>query len=135
MKLESASTLPRTSIGVCPEFVQALGRGDLDSAAGCFARKGCLITPDATAVHGREQIRPLLAQMISRRMLIRVELSSAIGARDVVLARERWKIRTGDRSDSPLEQTLDPILVLRQIEGVWKLAIAALWGWRGHDEP
>lgn len=70
MKLDSASIVPRGTTGACPSFTQALSRGDLDSAAACFARDGCLITPDATAV-----------------------------------------------------------LVLRWIEGAWKLVIAAPWGW------
>jgi ketosteroid isomerase-like protein len=104
----------------------ALNCGDLDAAAACFARDACLITPDATAVETRERIRPVLAQMIARRTEIVVELSSAIAAGDVVLLRERWRVRAGEPGGR-VEETLDPTLVLRQIEGDWKVSIAAPW--------
>lgn len=113
--------------------MQAVSIGDLDSATACFARDGCLITPDATAVHDRERIRPLLAQLIARRTEIRVELSNVVGAGDVLLARERWRVRSGGAECPRIEQTLEPALVLRRIEAEWKLAIAAPWGWaRGY---
>ncbi len=108
-------------------FAQALSTGDLEAASACFARDGCLITPDATAIHGRDRIRPVLAQMVVRRTEIRVELSSAIAAGGAILVRERWRVLSG--APPRIEQTLNPTLVLRLIEGEWKLAIAAPWGW------
>jgi ketosteroid isomerase-like protein len=108
-------------------FARALSAGDLEAATACFARDGCLITPDATAIHGRDRIRPVLAQMVIRRTEIRVELSSAIAAGGAILARERWRVLSG--GPPQIEQTLNPTLVLRLIEGEWKLAIAAPWGW------
>lgn len=114
----------RTRIG----FVRALSSGDLDGAAACFTRDGCMVTPDATAVHGRERIRPLLAQLIARRAEIEVELSTVITAGDVMLANERWLFRSGGGDGMPrIEQSLDPTLVLHRIEGKWKLAIVAPW--------
>jgi ketosteroid isomerase-like protein len=109
-------------------FARALGAGDLDAAAACFARDACLITPDATAVHGRERIRPLLAQLISREIEVDVELSNVVGGGDVVMATERWRVRLGS-GGARFAQTINPTLVLRQIESEWKLAIAAPWGW------
>jgi len=114
---------------VCPRFAQALNAGDLDGAASCFARDGCLITPDATAIHGREQIRGVLAQMVRRRTEIRVELSSSVSAGEVLLIHQRWRIRTGERPHQHFEQVADAVLVLRRIEEEWKLSIAAPWGY------
>lgn len=109
-------------------FVRALNLGDLDSAIACFARDGCLITPDATAVHGREGIRPLLAQLVARRTTVEVELSNFVEAGEVLLASERWRVRSGAGGKTPtIEQTLSPALVLRRVEGEWKLAILAPW--------
>lgn len=129
MKLKSASAPPRFSSSVCPSFVRALNQGDLGSAAACFARDGCLITPDATAIHGRDSIRPVLAQMVAGGTRIRVEASNSIRAGRLVLARERWLTRTGEVEGLPIEQILGATLVARQIEGAWKLTIAAPWGW------
>jgi ketosteroid isomerase-like protein len=109
-------------------FAQALNAGDAGAAANCFARDGCLITPDATAIHSRDAVRPLLAQLVARRVEITVELSCAVGAGDVVLASERWTVRFGIDPVQP-KQTLHPTLVLRRIEAEWKLAVAAPWGW------
>jgi ketosteroid isomerase-like protein len=102
----------------------------LDAAATCFARDGCLITPDATAIHGRESIRRVLAQMIVRRTKIEVELSTAVGAGEVVLLHQRWRIRSGEQAEGRLEQIADAIMILRLVEGTWKLSIAAPWGYR-----
>ena len=108
-------------------FVRALSAGDLDGATACFARDGCLITPDATAVHGRDRIRPLLAQLVARRTEIKVELSNVVDAGDVVLLQERWRVRSGAAEGPRIEQVLEPTLILRRIEAEWKLAIAAPW--------
>jgi uncharacterized protein (TIGR02246 family) len=107
-------------------FASVLSAGDLEQAAACFARDGCLITPDGTAIHGRDRIRSVLAQMVIRRTEIEVELSNAISAGDVMLVRERWRVRVGESSPR-FEQTLHPTLVLRQIEDAWKLQIAVPW--------
>lgn len=108
----------------------AVSAGDLDAAAKCFARDGCLITQDATAIHGRESIRRVLAQMIVRRTEIEVELSTAVGAGEVVLVQQRWRMRSGEQANGRLEQSADALMVLRRIEGRWKLSIAAPWGYR-----
>jgi uncharacterized protein (TIGR02246 family) len=107
-------------------FASVLNAGDLERAAACFARDGCLITPDGTAVHGRDRIKSVLAQMVIGRTRIEVELSNSISSGDVMLVRERWRVRAGEGSGQ-LEQTLHPLLVLRQIEGAWKLSIAVPW--------
>lgn len=114
---------------VCPQFAQALSVGDLDGAASCFARDGCLVTPDATAIHGRERIRGVLAQMVNRRTEIQVEMSSSVSAGEVLLVHQRWRIRSGERPRERFEQIADAVLVLREVEGRWKLSIAAPWGY------
>ncbi|HET7416492.1 MAG TPA: nuclear transport factor 2 family protein [Solirubrobacterales bacterium] len=129
MKLKSATALPPNSIWVCPLFAQALNAGELDEAAACFARDGCLVTPDATAIYGRERIREVLAQMVRRQTEIQVELSSAVGSGKVVLVHQRWRILSGDPLGERLEQISDAVLVVRQVEGNWKLSIAAPWGY------
>lgn len=122
---------PRPGPGkACLAFPQAVSAGDLDAAATCFARDGCLITPDATAIHGRESIRRVLAQMVVRRTEIEVELSTAVGAGEVVLIHQRWRIRSGEQAGDRFEQIADAIMILRRVEGTWKLSIAAPWGYR-----
>jgi ketosteroid isomerase-like protein len=129
MNMASASPQVVSPGRSCLFFARALSAGDLDLAAAYFARDACLITPDATAIHGRERIRGVLAQMVLRRTEIRVDLSTTVGTGDVILVHQRWRLRSGEREGERFEQTLHPILVLKLIEGTWKLAIAAPWGW------
>jgi ketosteroid isomerase-like protein len=134
MNMGSATAEAPQLVRASLSFARALDLGDVEAATACFARNGCLVTPDATAVHGRDRIRPLLAQLIARRTEIEVELSSVVGAGDVVLAHERWRVHSGGPEGQRVEQILSPTLVLRQIEGEWKLAIAAPWA-RGSTTP
>jgi ketosteroid isomerase-like protein len=127
---ESASAI-RDQVGTHRAFVRALSAGDLDAATACFARDGCLITPDATAIHGRERVRSLLAQLIASNTEIRVDLSDVLTAAGVVLACERWTVRTEGADGTQIERTLEPTLAMREVEGEWKLAIVAPWGWGG----
>ncbi len=129
MNMRSATALPPGPAGACPDFTSALNRGDLQSATACFARDACLITPDATAIHGRDRIRPLLGQMVIRQTEITVESSSTIGAGEVILAQERWRVRAGQPEPARVEQSLDATLVLGLVEAEWKLTIVAPWGW------
>ena len=112
----------------CFAFVHALNSGDLNRATACFARDACLITPDATAVYGRDRIRPVLTQLIARHTEIAVESSTVLTAGDVALAHEHWAVRSNGVEGSRLEQIFSAMLALRHIEERWKLAIVAPWG-------
>jgi ketosteroid isomerase-like protein len=131
MNMESAIAAPAHPVRAGLLLAGAISRGDLESAAACFLRDGCLITPDATAVHGRDRIRPVLAQLIARHTEIEVEFSNAIRAGGTVLAHERWQAHFGGIDCPRITQSWNPTLVLRQTEEHWRLAIAAPWGW-GH---
>jgi len=111
-------------------FAASINRGDIDAAAGCFTKDACLLTPDATAVRGREEIRPILHQLIVAGSQIEVQESSIVLAGEVALGTERWVVTSGGSEGSPFTRMLTPTLVLRQLEGVWKLAVAMPWGRR-----
>lgn len=117
----------------CFAFVYALNLGDLNRATACFSRDACLITPDATAVHGRDRIRPVLSQLIARRTRIEVKSSTVLIAGDIALAGERWSIRSEGAEGSHLVQTSSSMLTLKRVEEKWKLAIVAPWGWMRHS--
>jgi ketosteroid isomerase-like protein len=112
-------------------LVRALNTADLAGATACFAREGCLITPDATAIHGREAIGSVLAQLIDRGTEIETALPDCLEADGVALATERWRIRSIGAGGDPFVQESTANMVLRRIEGQWKLSILAPWGWAG----
>jgi ketosteroid isomerase-like protein len=109
-------------------LARALSSGDLDLAAACFSKEACFVTPDGTAIHGRQQIRHVLAQLIARRVEIEIEGSNVLGGDDVLLVSEQWRICSGSAANR-LEQVTQPVLVMRRVEKDWKLVLAAPWGW------
>lgn len=110
-------------------FAASISRGDLDGAAYCFAKDACLVTPDATAVRGRDEIRPILHQLIVLESQIEVQESSVLLAGEVALGTERWTVTSPSSEGGSFTRALTPMVVLRQLEGVWKLAVALPW-WR-----
>ncbi|MGN6254354.1 MAG: YybH family protein [Solirubrobacterales bacterium] len=115
---------------VCHRFATAISRGRLDVALRCLTRDACLVTPDGTAMHGREAIGGVLAQLIAARVEVSIEVAAMLRAGDVALAHERWRIRSHGVEQEFVRSTR-PTLVLRQVESRWKLAVAAPWGWGG----
>ena len=130
MKTDTLAAAPPTRIA-CLALPKLIGSGNLDAAARCFTRDACLLTPDATAIHDRKHIRPLLAQLISRRVRIEVEQSNVLIAGDVAYVRELWRVSDQVAAGSRYEHSCDPSLVLKRVEGSWKISIATLWGWGG----
>jgi len=115
-------------------FIEAINLADLPAAIACFAEDARLITPDSTAIEGRGEIRAVLAQLTARRAHIEVRASSFLLAGRVALGSERWAIRHAGAESEPFERVSTAITVLHRVGTVWKLAIAAPWGW-GHEIP
>lgn len=124
--LESAGTPDESSRALAASIT----RGDLDAATSCFAKDACLLTPDATVVRGRNEIRPILRQLIASGSRIEVQESSVVLAGEVALGTERWVVTTAGTEGEPFSRTLTPTMVMRQVEGRWKLAVAMPWGRR-----
>lgn len=108
-------------------FVRALSAGDLRAATDYFVRDACLVTPDRTAIRGRQGIRSILAQLIDGGCHVEVLASTLLVADDLALGSERWETRSTGASGAILAQESTATMVLRRIEGVWKFAIAAPW--------
>lgn len=111
-------------------FASAVNRGDLEAAANCFSRDACLITPDSTAVNGRGEIRSILHQLIALETRIEIRQSSLLRAGDVALGFESWVVSSAGADGSQFSRALTPTLVLRRVEGDWKLAVAMPWAKR-----
>lgn len=108
-------------------LAEALNRGDVEAAAECFCADARLVTPDATAVHGREGIRLLLVQLVAVQTRIRVERSEAAYGFGSAVVTERWSVTSRGAEGRELRRTLEPLLVLRLVDERWKLAIAEPW--------
>ncbi len=113
----------------CLGLPSLLSSGDVEGASSCLARHVCLLTPDATAVHGREGVRQVFAQLIASKIRIEVEASRVLVVDDTALSRERWGVTSSGIAGSRGTGVLCPTFSLQRIEGTWKVAILVLWGW------
>jgi uncharacterized protein (TIGR02246 family) len=109
-------------------FAAELGRGRPAAAAAWFTQNGCMITPDGTAVNGREAVRGLLEQLVARRTEIEIEQMAVRLAGDVAQALGRWAIASNAADGGRFVQPCDSVVILHRIEGDWRLAIVAPWG-------
>ncbi len=116
---------------VLVSFVQALCSRDLAAAASCVAREASFLTPDATVIHGRREIRHILAQFIQMRPNIQIQLRTMLPAGDVALSSERWTMRFEPVEATAFVQISNPLFLLRRLESAWKLLIVAPWGLGG----
>jgi uncharacterized protein (TIGR02246 family) len=123
------ATAPTSVKQISPALAAALSAGDLAAATACFTPDACLLTPDATTIRGRDQIRAILFQLITMRPTVQVEQRGMLIAGDVALGAETWTIRFNGLDLTPFAQTSDSSAVLRRVDGAWKLQISAPWGW------
>ena len=116
-------------------FVQAINDGDLRAALELLAEDARLVTPDATVIEGREEIRAVLAQLAAKGTRIEVRESSFLVSGRVALASERWAIQYAGAGEGGFERTSTAITVLHRAGAIWKVAIAAPWGWGQPPAP
>jgi uncharacterized protein (TIGR02246 family) len=109
-------------------LTRAISTADLSRAAECFARDACFLTPDSTAIRGREEIRAILGQLIARQSQIEVLSRSVLIGGGAALLTEHWALRSAGPDGSAFQQRLAPRMVARWVEGRWKLAVVAPWG-------
>lgn len=108
-------------------FISALNDDDLEAATRCFARDACFLTPDATAIRGRDSVRSFLAQLIASEHHIDADLGTTVIAGDVAFCRNRLKTVSGARTGVPFKQHSESTAILRHREDNWRLQILALW--------
>lgn len=109
-------------------FAAALRDARFGAALECFAKRSCLVTPDATTISGRSAIGDILTQLISQRAKIAIESSGAVIAGDLAFVNQRWRITVGRDGEQPHLREVVPVLVLCRDRSEWKLAITAPWG-------
>src|SRR5260370_33064069 len=113
----SSLALPRIEPAELPSLPLRLSAGDLRRGNACLAKDVCLLTPDGTAVHGREAVRRVLAQLIATDLRIEVESSRVLVGGDSALSRERWSISSNGVDGERARGVLHPTLSLQRIEG------------------
>lgn len=122
---ERLAATPRLA---CEALAKAINAADLQGATQCFAPGATLIWADGSIASGQEAIAMRLGELISARAEVALELRGVLVSGDLALAHERWALSYQGVPEQSLEPAPCPSLVMRLVEGEWKLAIAAPWG-------
>ena len=123
----ASSPVLEVPVGATTAFAQAINSGDLPAAADCFTRDACLLTPDSTIVQGRPQITSILRQLIAVGWQIEIQETFLIPAGEVALTTQRWQVTSVAPEGQTFSRILTPTVVLRRVDGAWKLAVAMPW--------
>jgi len=122
---ERLAATPRLA---CEALARAIDGGDLEAALRCFSPGAALLGPEGSLAQGEGALRRRIGELIARRARVAIELYGVIVAADLALAHERWRIECEGRPDPTAANAPGPTLVLRLVEGEWRVAIAAPWG-------
>jgi uncharacterized protein (TIGR02246 family) len=128
---ERLSATPRLA---CEALARAINARDPEAALDCFAPGAVLVWADGSTAQGEQAIRARLQELIASGAEVGIELRGVLVAEDLALTHERWQISYGGVPDPRLSHSPCPSLVMRLLDGEWKLAIAAPWG-QAASEP
>ena len=106
-------------------FGAALRAGDATAATAYFSRHGCFVTPDATVIQGRREIRGYLHQFVAMAGELRFEQRAMVTAGDVAIGSENWTMRFGGSAGTV--RSTRSTLVLGRVEGFWRIAVVDPW--------
>lgn len=109
-------------------FAAAIGRRDVEGALAMWSEDAAILTPDGTALCGRDQIRRALLALIDNGARVRVEIERLHRAGDVALATGSLTL-SGEGAAGAFEQRGESTVVyVRGADGQWRIAIDAPWG-------
>jgi ketosteroid isomerase-like protein len=110
-------------------FARVLLGGDARAAASYFAPSAQLLTPDGTALSGRDSIAELLGQLTSAsNQLLEIKTGRTLHVDQVALCTQYWALRSRRGAAVAFKTASTARLVLAQAERRWQILIAAPWG-------
>jgi ketosteroid isomerase-like protein len=110
-------------------FARVLLGGDASAAAAYFSPSAQLLTPDGTALSGRDSIAELLRQLTSASdQLLEIKTGRTLHVDRVALCTQYWARRSRRGGAGSFETASTARLVLAQSERRWQILIAAPWG-------
>lgn len=112
---------------VVRSFGQALLSGNPDAAGACFAPAAHILTPDGTAIVGREQVIAVLRQITASDQQLEIRVGRTIVAGAVAMATQFWRRSASEASATSYVSSSMARLVLAHSGERWEIAIASPW--------
>ena len=110
-------------------LVDAINRGDLETAVKLYEPDAVLVVQPGTFARGSKQIRDGLAGFIALKATLRSEAEEVVEAGDLALYMGRWNLRGTDPAGKAIVMNGESADVLRRHEGGrWLIALDNPWG-------
>ena len=110
-------------------LVDAINRGDLETAVMLYEPDAVLVVQPGTLARGSKQIRDGLAGFIALKATLRSEAEEVVEAGDLALYMGRWNLRGTDPAGKVIVMNGESADVLRRHEdGRWLIALDNPWG-------
>ena len=110
-------------------LVDAINRGDLESAAKLYEPDAALVAQPGRLARGSVQLREALGGFIALKPTLRSEAQEVIEAGDVALYMGRWNLRGTDPAGKEVVMAgASADILRRQEDGRWLIALDNPWG-------
>ena len=113
---------------IAGDFALALLDGDAAAATAYLALDARLLTPDGTEVAGHSAIAAVLAQLTAPTQRLEIRTGRTLRVEGVALATQYWTRTFKAVGVEPFERSSTATLVLRRVDGPWRILIASPWG-------
>ncbi len=110
-------------------LVDAINRGDVDSALALYEADGVLIAQPGSVAKGRAALRDALAAFAALRPTLTSDGEAVIESDDIALYCGKWQLTGTDPAGNNVRmQGRSSDVLRRQPDGTWLIAIDNPWG-------
>ena len=111
------------------QFVNAMNKGDLDTAMSFYEPEASLVVQPGVVVTGTLALRDALAGFVALKPLLTTEAHQTVEAGDIALYCSRWSLRGTDPAGNPVHMSgRSSDVFRRQSDGNWLIALDNPWG-------
>ena len=111
------------------QFVNAMNKGDLETALGLYEPEASLVAQPGVVVTGTLALREALAGFVALKPTMTSEAHQVVETGDVALYCSRWNLRGTDPAGNPVQMSgRSSDILRRQPDGNWLIALDNPWG-------
>lgn len=118
-----------TPLDAVTQFVNAMNKGDLETALDLYEPGASLVAQPGVVVTGTSALRGGLAGFVALKPTMTSEAHQIVEAGDVALYCSRWNLRGTDPAGNPVQMSgRSSDILRRQADGNWLIALDNPWG-------
>ncbi|MEO6697537.1 MAG: nuclear transport factor 2 family protein [Gammaproteobacteria bacterium] len=111
------------------QFVNAMNKGDLDTAMSIYEPEASLVVQPGVVVTGTLALREALAGFVALKPILTTEAQQVVRAGDIALYCSRWNMHGTDPAGNAVQMSgRSSDILRRQPDGNWLIALDNPWG-------